>query len=394
MDLLSDIITYFRRIVKAASPEVVTDGQILDYINRFWINDVDPSLQTFDLKTKYQFLTTPGVDKYNMPLYNVQGFFEFPDYASYPMYQGFLSPLYVNGVQCAFYTEKHLFYAAFPDIVQTVTPIILSNSANIDFKMKIPGFPLNSSTEPPVNAILRGHVDIAGIAAMGEVFINDPPLVNNMNLNIKSTSVDAGVFISFTGSNNENQVYCDTGQFLSVDQNYGLLAINFNNGPNALQPTGSFSTVRNTINYLNGELNLRLLNAIPDENQFKIQYKYFQTGMPRAVLFYNNTLVFRSVPDTRYLVEVDAYLSPSAFFRSTDTFSYGYMSEYIARGAARKYLSDTGDVEQLNFYEPFFKEQELMVWKRSQRQWTATRTQTLYSQGKLMGIPWNIGNQY
>lgn len=60
---------------------------------------------------------------------------------------------------------------------------------------------------------------------------------------------------------------------------------------------------------------------------------------------------------------------------------FGYMSEYIARGAARKILSDTGDVEQFNFYEPLFKEQEMLVWKRSQRQWTNNRTQTIYSSG-------------
>lgn len=55
------------------------------------------------------------------------------------------------------------------------------------------------------------------------------------------------------------------------------------------------------------------------------------------------------------------------------------MSEYIARGAARKILSDTGDVEQFQFYEPLFREQEMLVWKRAQRQNTSTRVQTIYS---------------
>ncbi len=68
------------------------------------------------------------------------------------------------------------------------------------------------------------------------------------------------------------------------------------------------------------------------------------------------------------------------------------MAEYIARGAARKLLSDTGDVEQFMFYEPLFREQELLVWKRSQRQWTATRTQTLYSQGAGNGWYGNNNN--
>jgi hypothetical protein len=56
------------------------------------------------------------------------------------------------------------------------------------------------------------------------------------------------------------------------------------------------------------------------------------------------------------------------------------MCEYIARGAARKILADTGDIEQFQFYEPLFREQEMLVWKRSQRQFTATRTQTIFSE--------------
>ena len=72
MNLLNDIITYVRRIVKAPSNTVLTDDLIIDYINRFWIMDVDARIQLFDLKTQYQFQTSPGVDRYNMPLYIVQ----------------------------------------------------------------------------------------------------------------------------------------------------------------------------------------------------------------------------------------------------------------------------------------------------------------------------------
>jgi len=107
--------------------------------------------------------------------------------------------------------------------------------------------------------------------------------------------------------------------------------------------------------------------------------------LPRGVLFNNNTLTFRSPPDTQYLVQLDAYLSPAAFLNSPNAIPFGYMAEYIARGAARKILSDTGDVEQFNFYEPLFREQETLVWKRSQRQFTSTRTPTIFSQGPRAG---------
>jgi hypothetical protein len=72
MNLLQDIITYIRRIIKSPSNASITDDLLIDYINRFWIMDVDARMQLFDLKSKYQFLTTPGIDRYNMPLYNVK----------------------------------------------------------------------------------------------------------------------------------------------------------------------------------------------------------------------------------------------------------------------------------------------------------------------------------
>jgi len=72
MNLLQDIITYVRRIIKAPSNATITDALIIDYINRFWIMDVDARIQLFDLKKVYQFQTVPGFDQYNMPLYDIQ----------------------------------------------------------------------------------------------------------------------------------------------------------------------------------------------------------------------------------------------------------------------------------------------------------------------------------
>src|SRR6185312_4007585 len=132
--------------------------------------------------------------------------------------------------------------------------------------------------------------------------------------------------------------------------------------------------------------NLFFSSSIPDGMNINVQCYLFQTGLPRAILYYNNVITLRNPPDRQYLVELDAYLTPAAFLNTDQAVPYAYMSEYIARGAARKILSDTGDVEQFMFYEPLFKEQELLVWKRSQRQFTNNRTQTIYSQGFGVGV--------
>lgn len=434
---------------------------IIDYINRFWIHEVDARVQLFDLKTKYQFQTAPGYDQYNMPLYGVQ-VEPAGNIAYYPKYQGFLSPVYINGIQIPLQIQKNPFFNTWPNVVQQNVSVELGNGDDGPYSFTIPISPVNPTPpQVPFQYLLRGHVDIQGIAA----FINsgnsyaDPPIVTDLNTDIAQSNTFPAVYITANGVDGSSIVVTDSGQFLTGNQNLGLLcyqqqgqmgntalpggyastfaitgatqanpavltaATTFQVGQQvtivgvtgmtelngntytilAVSPTtvtidvdssgftayvsgGSASTLSNVINYLTGEITeLFFPVPVPDNVPISVQCFNFQCGLPRGVLYNNNTLTFRSPPDRQYLVELDAYLSPAAFISSGEFIQYAYMCEYIARGAARKILSDTGDVEQFQFYEPLFREQETLVWKRSQRQFTSDRTHTIYSQGLGQG---------
>lgn len=349
--------------------------------------DVDARMQLFDLKVKYQFETSPGVDKYNMPLYSIQTEPGPQTIGMYPVYQGFLNPCYINGVSVNLQTEKNSFFSAYQNVMQNLQVVAIGDGTAGPYTIQFPIISnvLPNPANPPYSAILRGHVDISGIIATG---LNvDPPIVSTLNLNIPVTSVDAAVFITSIDATGENVVVSDSGQFLIGNVNNGLL-MKPGSAPLGNQAlTNGYSSTVNTINYLTGTIqNLYFPVAIPVGMNINAQCYYFQTGLPRSMLFYNNTLTLRSPPAYQYLVELDAYLSPAAFFSSDNALPFSYMAEYIARGAARKIMSDTGDMEQFMFYEPLFNEQELLVWKRSQRQFTSTRTQTLYSQGYGNGL--------
>jgi hypothetical protein len=389
MDMLSDIITYVRRLIKSPSDAVISDNLIIDYINRFWINDVDARIQLFDLKTQYQFQTIPGFDQYNMPLYNIQPYAGQPTFytgqiAMFPVYQGFLDPVYVNGIQVPFHTQKTTFYNTWPNIVQQMNVVAVGDGTVGPYQITFPIVPQSTLPQnPPFQYLLRGHVDITGIIATG---VNqDPPQDTTLNTLIPSTSIFPAIYLTSQDADGNAVIIQDSGQFLEGFINYGLLMVpgTIPFGYTALP--GGYSTTSNTINYLTGMLNVEFPIEIPPGVAINAQAFYFQCGLPRGVLYNNNTLTFRSPPDQSYLVQLDAYLSPAAFLLQPNAIPFGYMSEYIARGAARKILSDTGDMDQFNFYEPLFIEQERLVWKRSQRQWTATRTQTIYSQGNNQG---------
>lgn len=411
MNLLSDVITYIRRIIKSPSNAVISDNLLIDYINRFWLMDVDARVQLFDLKTKYSFQTSPGVDQYNMPLYEkqIEGVGDTQSINFFPVYQGFLGPAYVNGVQVSFQTQKQNFFSSWPNIVQYSQVIGQGNGSAGPYTFQIPflsNVPTPNPPNPPFQGILRGHVDITGIIATGQN--EDPPLVTLTEIqnnspyiqNIPVTSVESKVFITSSDATGANVIIQDSGQFLASNVNYGLL-MQTGKAPNGNLPLSTpigqdrYSTTQNTINYFTGvATNVYFPAAIPNGQNINAQCYFFQTGLPRGILYYNNVLTLRSPPDRQYLVELDAYLSPAAFLNSETALPFGYMAEYLARGAARKILSDTGDIEQFQFYEPLFREQEMLVWKRSQRQWTATRTETLYSRGHNQGYGNGMGTNY
>lgn len=366
---------------------------MVDYVNRFYISDLDARIQLFDLKTKYQFQTVPGVDQYNMPLYDVQ-----PDpsanntlqapIASLPVYQGFFAPAYINGVPVSFQTQKTEFFSNFQNVVQVFNIVETGNGSAGPYSINFPIINNNSTPlNPPIQALLRGHVDITGIIATG---VNqDPPFGTTIDPLIPSTSIFPAVYFTSIDANGNSVVVSDSGQFLETvgpikNANYGLLMQPGNAPFGNLPLSGGYSTTSNTINYLTGTANITFPVAIPNGANINAQCYYFNTGLPRAILYYNNVLTLRVPPSQQWLVELDAYLTPAAFLSTSQALPFGYMAEYIARGAARKVLSDTGDIEQFQFYEPLFKEQEMLVWKRSQRQFTSTRTQTIYSQDNRM----------
>lgn len=380
MNILSDCITYVRRIVKTPSNTSLTDALIVDYINRFWINDMDARLQLFDLKTTYRFQTTPGVDKYNMPLYQIQAE-PAGNINYYPVYQGFVGNARVAGISTPFYTDQNYFFNLWPNYSQTLTQAGTGDGSTGPYTLTL-----------PFNPALPGHVDMAGIIASGSTTDPIRTTAYSSIATVPVTSVYSSVYFTATGPNGADIVVADSGQFLSNNTDgllYGLLMAPGNapyGNTNLSGPATIYTTTENTICYNTGvATGVYFPTAIPSGTPINAQCYFIQPGLPRAVLFYNNVLTLRNPPDTQYLIELDCYLTPAAFLTTGDAIPFGYMTEYIARGAARKILSDVGDIEQFQFYEPLFIEQERLVWKRSQRQFTATRTQSLYSMPGFLG---------
>lgn len=349
----------------------ISNVLLIDYINRFLLMDVDARIQLFDYKTTYEFLTVPGIDKYNMPLYSTQqGTTGGQEQAitPFPMYQGFTNVVRINGYPANFYTNRGDFNNIWANFMLD-NATAATGDGTATYTINLPQFPA-----------VPGIVDISGIVSTGSN--TDPIIGGTLNTTLPATSIYPCVYFQAIDTNGRNIIVSDSGQFLSGNTSgdlYGIL-MNATNMPKSYAAlTGNPDTSTNTINYNTGVANITFPTNIPSGNSISAKCYYFQQGIPRSVLFYDNVLTLRPPPDRAYKVEIDAYLTPAALLATSNPITYAYMSEYIARGAARKILSDTGDVEQFQFYEPLFREQEMLVWKRAQRQNTSTRVQTIYS---------------
>lgn len=327
--VLSNILTYMRRIIKSASTQSITDLTLADYVNRFYNYDAPARLQLFEMKRQYTFETIPNIFQYQAPFYNFPPNVVTPVNATgMPMYQMFEPPIYCDGVQMGWYQDNTQFYNVFPEFVNNETPFQGNGSVG-PYTTTVSSIP-----------ILRGVTDDLG----------------NLQPYVFITALDA----------NGNMNYI-------VDNGFGVL--------NQTDASFQINLVANvgTINYTTGVATFSFNVVIPSTSNIQIQTSPFSAGFPRVCLFFNNFFKLYPVPDRVYKIQVDAFVTPSQFLQSNSAVPFAYMSDWIALGSARRILIDNESMEQLAFYEPYFREQENLVLRRTDRQKSTIRTPTLFS---------------
>lgn len=318
--ILSDVIIWVRRIIKSPSDQTISDTTIGDYINRFYVYDMPERIQLFELARQYTFETIPNVFEYQFP---------------YTNYQNVKSPVYCDAVLMGYTQSDDQFYKIFPELVQNEV-VTLGDGGPGPYNFILPRTP-----------ILRGFTDDLG----------------NLLPYVYVTAIDnAGEQVYVVDDGNGNLIQCD-----------GTFQFGPNGAPEPVNIVGS-------VNYVTGALtDITFANSIDVGIPINVQYSPYSVGFPRVMLFYNNIFKLYPVPDRPYKIQIDTHTTPAAFMSTESAVPFAYMSEYIARGAARKILTDNADYDMFQFYEPLFREQENLVLRRTSRQNATQRTPTIYS---------------
>jgi hypothetical protein len=302
-------------------------------------------MQLFDLKTTFTLELTPNVDQYNAPVtYNPGG-------PVVPTYETYITPAYVDGYQIVMQQSHDQWMKLFP------------NRTLNQFQQNGSGFRGQTATTPYAFTtasvpIIQGHRDL-----------NIQPPGNTINPGgIQEGLLTSNVYVTAIDVNGNLNVAQDDPQSATSGNLIQYDPLNPGNAP----------SIVGTVNYITGAVSVTFLYAIPTTSAINYQVIPYSAGRPQAVFFYNNTFVFRPIPDKPYVFTIDATYNPAAFLNTSNALPYRYMTEYLARGAARKILQDYGDIEQMQLYEPFFREQENFVLRKTYRQVSNTRVATVF----------------
>lgn len=95
---------------------------------------------------------------------------------------------------------------------------------------------------------------------------------------------------------------------------------------------------------------------------------------PEHVLWYNNTLTFRNLPDTTYGVRIAAYKIEMPLATIGSQIESSYFWRYVAYGTALDIFSDFGESDKYQAVYPAFQRYKQIVYARTEAQNMAVRT--------------------
>lgn len=335
------IATEVRRLTASPSTSQLSDDDIAKAVNRYYSLDFASSCKLGQLRVDLEIFTQPYVDTYLIDINK---------------YQGFGDPVIIEGYRGTLVKDRNTFFNRWPKTTTKVSPSPWTgDGVTTTFTATLSGAPLARQS------VTIGVVDNAG----GFMQISDD---GNGNF------ISASQGLSTTGANPISQTAQTSGS-----------------------TPGSFPTptpIVGSINYVSGVVSVTFPNPPASGSQVTVWAYQYQTGRPVNVLWFNNQITVRPIPDDIYRIELEAFQTPVQFMQTTDSPILNQYAELIAYGAAIRILSQRQDTEGIENILPVFEELKGLVLNRNAIEQIGQQTGTIYS-GQLnnngvggLGIGW------
>lgn len=344
---LAAIQAKVRRMTARPSANQISDDQINDYINTFYLYNFPEHLRLESLRVNYQFVTTANRPVYDLPR---------------NIYLTGMPPVYIGGYQSYMTQSRENFFRINPQL-NFLQESVATGDGTTSFSGTLTNTP-----------IMPG-------------FKRNPPGAYSSTEFPAPQYINWNVLVSADG--NADATSGITPSFCLVDDGLGNL---FSTTDSDSDP----SNARGTINYITGAINVTNFPiSIPSGNPINVQYIPYVASRPQSVVFYQDQFILYPVPDQAYTVSFEAYQYPTAFLGG-DTTAHPQLDEWwelLAYGAALKIFEDAGDFESYAKYRPLMEEHLMLAQRRTIVQQTSERTATIYTEN--VGLyQWPFGNLF
>lgn len=364
---LQAIITKTRKLTASANSLQITDADIIDYINSFYLYDFPAEFRSLDLKDVYTFNTTRGIDTYPFDRdhwINIQE----PCYIAKREVRLFQDPLqfyYFNFNSSGHWQREEnittgtaaLGVGPYTGTLQA-TPIIRSVNNN-----------------PAVQTTLS-NTAVQGIG-------NFPPSF------VSATNLSGSAII------NRVQNFLITAQ----DTAGNTMNVTDDGAGNLINAAG---TASGTVNYVTGAISVTFSASVEVGGNITAFYNPVVLNAPLAILFWQDQVFLRPVPDKGYTVEIVGYRTPSQALLGTTTTTnmLGRPEllewwETLAVGAAKKIYEDRLDMDGVSMMDKMLQERYQQNFTRTYANLGKRRIGTIYSdqlEYTYGNGPYGIGN--
>lgn len=360
---LEAIQTKVRRITRSPSEAQLTTDDLNNYINTFVVYDFPEHLRMFNLRTTFSFWCSPYQDVYTTDIASYGGASQAANNELYDFQNRYLSidkPLYIAGYQSFYSQSREQFFAIYPKL-NNIQAVGNGDGITTTFSGTIPILSqgANPATNTGGSCLVKGNVLFSSVD------------VNNNGLSM----VDVPLLDSTTGLPTVWGNLYPAGQQPAV-------------GPLVTVPyaTDANLIANNYINYVTGQFVVTFLAAPLAGAQISSQTLPQVLSLPQAMLFYDNKMVLRPVPDQPYQINFEAYIRPSQLLQTTSQPALNEWWQYIAYGSAKKVFEDRMDLDSVAQIMPEFKKQEALCQRRTIVQYTTERVATIYTEQTATGL--------
>lgn len=362
-----------RRITRSLSPAILPDDVLNQYINTYVLYDFPETLRLFNLRSTFNFYTSPFVDVYyssvvDSPLYNFTDKYIIAD-----------SPIYIAGFQALFSQSREQFFGIYPlvnsivnigtygdGIVTQFTGVINSQQANV---------PSNTTQ---LISLLQRNVMFSSVDINGNgLALQDTPILDS------TTGLPTIYGLMYN-------------PYLFNDLPFNPIT-NLGGYPQLALPAPyigqSGFPAYSYINYLTGQYVINFTTPPAQGIPINSQTVPTNPSLPQALLFYDGKFTVRPVPDQPYKINMEVFIQPTELLANEQTPELSEWWQLIAFSSAKKIFEDRMDYDSLNQMMPSLKEQERLVLRRTIVQQTTQRGSTIYSEqtSPQNGNSWGSG---